>query len=233
MDKVRGLIDEIPKEYRHKISIHEHLYLAVEYGLGGVHLSSRNSTLPHGWQGLVSRSFHKIEEFGQPDYDYAFLSPVFPSISKPGYFPTLSKAEMQAAVNSKIIALGGVTEERLAEVEKMGFGGAAFLGNVWRREIDMDAFGLQFITHPVSRLTIEKETEKVLSGGCRWVQLRHKHADTETIINEGRTIADLCKEMGATFIIDDRVDLVDAVCADGVHLGKYDMPVNEARKLGV
>lgn len=41
----------------------------------------------------------------------------------------------------------------------------------------------------------------------------------------------MCKEYGATFIIDDRVDMVKAIGTDGVHLGKNDMPVAEARRI--
>jgi thiamine-phosphate pyrophosphorylase len=41
----------------------------------------------------------------------------------------------------------------------------------------------------------------------------------------------MCKNVGATFIIDDRVELVKEIGADGVHLGKNDMPINEARKV--
>ena len=46
-----------------------------------------------------------------------------------------------------------------------------------------------------------------------------------------REVQALCKEQGATFIIDDRVELAKKVQADGVHLGKHDMPVAEARQL--
>lgn len=231
MDEVGKLLDTIPAEFWTKISIHNHLELANEYGLGGVHLNSYNPTPPDGWTGLVSRSFHTVDEIGSSHYDYAFLSPVFPSISKPGYSPTLTTEELSRAANDKIFALGGVTYSKLPALEKMGFGGAAFLGDFWRRDIDMKAFRLQFITHPVDSRTIEKEVEEVLDGGCRWVQLRHKKADTDTLLREGRAINRLCQSKDAIFIIDDRVDLVDTVGADGVHLGRNDMPVKEARHL--
>ena len=70
-----------------------------------------------------------------------------------------------------------------------------------------------------------------LEGGCKWIQLRMKGATD----NEVRPIAleamKLCKETGATFIIDDRVELAMEIGADGVHLGKNDMPIAEARKI--
>jgi thiamine-phosphate pyrophosphorylase len=44
-------------------------------------------------------------------------------------------------------------------------------------------------------------------------------------------IQQMCKDYDATFIIDDNVALVKKINADGVHLGKNDMPVAEARKM--
>lgn len=41
----------------------------------------------------------------------------------------------------------------------------------------------------------------------------------------------MCREAGATFIVDDHVELVKEIHADGVHLGKKDMPISEARKI--
>lgn len=230
-EETASLIEAIPRAYRHKLTIHYHPELAEKYELGGVHLNSRCCSVPRGWRGYVSRSFHSLEEIGQPVYDYAFLSPIFPSISKPGYSPTLSPEEIRAAVDGRIFALGGVTDDRLSEVESMRFGGAALLGSVWRREIDMDAFRLQFITHPVADRPAIREAEEALAGGCRWVQLRHKRADADILLYEGRKIADLCHRSGAIFIINDKADLVEAVGADGVHLGKNDMPAREARRL--
>lgn len=230
-DDVRWLIETLPKAWRYKISIHDYPDLAKDYELGGVHLNGRSVNVPHKWKGLVSRSLHTLDEIGETEYDYAFLSPIFPSISKPSYTPTLSPDEIKMAVNDRILALGGVTEKRLNEVKRMGFGGAVFLGSVWRRQLDMNTFKMQFITHPVADRTIERETEEAIAGGCRWVQLRHKNADTETLINEGRILADICRRAGVTFIIDDRTDLVEKLGADGVHLGKNDMPVKEARRL--
>lgn len=90
---------------------------------------------------------------------------------------------------------------------------------------------IQFITHPSDRFTYKEEVEMVLRGGCRWVQLRMKDANDEEVEQVARELLPLCKEWKATFIIDDRVDLVKRVGADGVHLGKKDMPVDEARKI--
>ena len=90
---------------------------------------------------------------------------------------------------------------------------------------------LQFITHKNERHGYLDGAEAALRGGCRWIQLRMKDEPDESIIDAGRRLAPLCRAAGATFIIDDHVALIDAVGADGVHLGKNDMPVAEARRI--
>lgn len=90
---------------------------------------------------------------------------------------------------------------------------------------------LQFITHHTDRYDEIQGTEAVLRGGCRWVQLRMKDASTEEFLRVGQEVGHLCRQYGATFLLDDRVDAVKELGADGVHLGKNDMPVAEARKL--
>ncbi len=70
-----------------------------------------------------------------------------------------------------------------------------------------------------------------LEGGCRWIQLRMKDADEAEIERVARLVMPECKRMGAVFVIDDHVELALRLGADGVHLGKNDMPVDEARRL--
>lgn len=89
---------------------------------------------------------------------------------------------------------------------------------------------LQFITHTNDRYDELSGVEAVLRGGCRWVQLRMKGASDEEFLRVGRRVATLCRAAGATFVVDDRVDLVAALGADGVHVGKHDLPVAEARR---
>ena len=90
---------------------------------------------------------------------------------------------------------------------------------------------LQFITHYTERYSYIDSARIALEGGCRWVQLRMKDAD-ETLLEETALIVQkMCKDYDATFIIDDNVHLCKKIKADGVHLGKNDMPIAEARKI--
>lgn len=90
---------------------------------------------------------------------------------------------------------------------------------------------LQFISHYTDRYSYLDSIRMALAGGCRWVQLRMKDATDDEIRPVALEAQKLCKEAGATFIIDDHVELVKEIQADGVHLGKMDMPIADARKL--
>ena len=90
---------------------------------------------------------------------------------------------------------------------------------------------LQFITHKTGGYDELSGAEAVLRGGCRWVQLRMKDASDEEFLSAGRKLAELCRSFGARLILDDRVRLVEELGADGVHVGKNDMPVDEVCRL--
>lgn len=90
---------------------------------------------------------------------------------------------------------------------------------------------LQFISHYTERYSYLDSIRMALDGGCRWVQLRMKDAADDEVRRVAEEAQRWCRDAGATFIIDDRVELVRQIGADGVHLGKNDMPVGEARAL--
>lgn len=89
---------------------------------------------------------------------------------------------------------------------------------------------LQFISHYTDKISYLDSIRLALEGGCRWVQLRVKNATIEEIRPLALEAQLMCREAGATFIIDDQVALVKEIGADGVHLGMNDMPVAEARE---
>ena len=90
---------------------------------------------------------------------------------------------------------------------------------------------IQFISHYNDRYSYLDSIRLALEGGCRWIQLRMKDATDEEILPVALEAQKMCREAGATFIIDDHVDLVKQIKADGVHLGKNDMPIAEARRI--
>ncbi len=95
----------------------------------------------------------------------------------------------------------------------------------------MNNYKLQFITHCTERYSYVDSARIALEGGCRWIQLRMKDADESLMEETALIVQKMCRDYGATFIIDDNVHLVKKIKADGVHLGKNDMPIAEARKI--
>lgn len=88
---------------------------------------------------------------------------------------------------------------------------------------------VQFITHYTSEYSYEDSARIALQGGCRWIQLRMKSVSDSEFKETALRIQTLCKDNEATFIIDDRVEIAKEIHADGVHLGKKDMPITKAR----
>ena len=91
--------------------------------------------------------------------------------------------------------------------------------------------GLQFITHFTEKYSYLDSAMLALEGGCRWIQLRMKDASYEELKRTALAVQAECRRRKATFIIDDCVELVKEIGADGVHLGKNDMPVDQACEL--
>lgn len=90
---------------------------------------------------------------------------------------------------------------------------------------------IQFISHSNERYSYLDGIRLALEGGCKWVQLRMKDAPDEQVAQLGVQARGLCERYGAKLILDDRVELVAKTGADGVHLGKNDMPIAQAREI--
>lgn len=90
---------------------------------------------------------------------------------------------------------------------------------------------IQFITHTNERYDYIDGVRMALEGGCRWIQLRMKDTSEEDVLKTAKSTRKLCRKYGAVFILDDYVELVERTGADGVHLGKDDMPIDKARRL--
>lgn len=156
-DSIARLLEHIPAALYSRISLHDHHELAARFGVGGVHLNSRNPSVPDGFGGMVSRSCHSIAELSQYSSvcDYMFLSPIFDSISKSGYTSRFSLEEIRRRIVAgsdvatarmdvmssdgncrsvdwgRVFALGGVCPDNIRLLEETGFGGAAVLGCIW------------------------------------------------------------------------------------------------------
>lgn len=139
-EELARFLDSLRASDRARIVLHDHFGLCLRYGCAGVHLNSRNPSLPAELEGVsVSRSCHSLEELEawKESCNYLFLSPIYDSISKEGYgsaFPRkeLEKARESGLLDSRVYALGGVSLEHIDELRGLGFGGVAVLGSLWQ-----------------------------------------------------------------------------------------------------
>jgi thiamine-phosphate pyrophosphorylase len=79
-------------------------------------------------------------------------------------------------------------------------------------------------------LSLETAAAAFLEGGAGILQIRHKAHWTRAIFASARVIARLCREAGATFIVNDRADIAMLLEA-GVHVGQEDLTPRDVRKL--
>lgn len=79
--------------------------------------------------------------------------------------------------------------------------------------------------------TFEKVVEEAVHGGATLVQLREKSGDTGLLYERACQLKEVTDTLHVPLIIDDRIDIMMAVDADGVHVGQSDMPASVARKI--
>ena len=87
--------------------------------------------------------------------------------------------------------------------------------------------------HWLDGRTLHSIVKESLDGGVTCVQLREKHLDETHFLEEAKDLQALCKEYKVPFIINDNVEIAQAIDADGVHVGQSDMEAGDVRtKLG-
>ena len=236
--QIESILNRIPDYLHKRIILHDYPGLALKYGCG-FQFNSRN--LPQEGS-FASRSFscHSLNEIDDlsGQFDFLTLSPIFPSISKPGYEPSFNFSQLDSKRLTKTVALGGVRIGSVERLMKLGFAGAAFMGEIWNvpngverflKFMRMRNFSFQFITDGGTAEETISQAKTVLESGGRWIQVRMKYADKEVIAGVLKRLLPMCNKNGATLVVDDHVSL-SRLC-HGVHLGQNDMAVTEAVKL--
>ena len=90
---------------------------------------------------------------------------------------------------------------------------------------------LQYITQNHSKWSHAQLAEKACKHGVRWIQLRMKNATVEELVEQGTKVRKICSSYGATFILNDHVEIAKEINADGVHIGLNDMSITKARAI--
>lgn len=88
---------------------------------------------------------------------------------------------------------------------------------------------LQYISQGNTKQEQELHIRKALDNGIQWVQVRWKNAPENELISLCEISKQLCSEYHAVCIINDHVQLVKEIDADGVHLGLNDSSIEKAR----
>ena len=96
--------------------------------------------------------------------------------------------------------------------------------------IDWDVYLVTQASLSAGRTTDDIVADAI-DGGVGVVQLREKDRTARERYELGRELRELTREAGVTFVVNDRVDIAQALDADGVHLGDDDLPVSVARDL--
>ncbi len=127
---LEGLLTRLAPRWAERLVLHGHPELALDHGIRQVHGSVE---LRDGlW--AVSTSVHSWEEFAAlPDgLAYAFISPLFDSISKPGYGANPQLLQQPSGnLPCLPVGLGGIGGDTIGEMIRRGWKGAAVLGWIW------------------------------------------------------------------------------------------------------
>lgn len=79
-------------------------------------------------------------------------------------------------------------------------------------------------------LDVERAAHIILEGGARILQFRHKGWYSRDMFQTAKAVAELCRDRGALFIVNDRADIA-ALLDAGLHVGQEDLPPTEARRI--
>lgn len=136
-----AFLDQIDKVFLDRIVIHDYFELVESYSIKGIHLNTQKRkeayTIEHAKSYAynlsmkLSTSCHSKEEYEllRNEFDQLWVGPVFESISKKGYAPSIHWKVKDK--NTRMVAVGGVCPANLTQLCQRGFDKAAVLGYLW------------------------------------------------------------------------------------------------------
>lgn len=142
-------INSIDESFYGQLVLHSHYDLGKNSGISRFHFREEDRKegkyKPFMNGNTISTSVHDITTYNalEKEWEYAFISPFFPSISKKGYGIDSAVIESLKERNNqdvKLIALGGIDSNRIQEVFDLGVDGVALLGAVWESDEPLYVF---------------------------------------------------------------------------------------------
>lgn len=154
-EEMKTFVTAIGLEYRNKLVLHSHHQIAEDLGINRLHFSEKMrkqidpETLYHYNEKRIhlSTSIHTIEAFNDLRifFQYAFLSPVYNSISKENYkskIDLLNAIQNRTNYQTELVALGGIEAENIQKTLAAGFDDVALLGTIWNTNQPIKNFEL-------------------------------------------------------------------------------------------
>lgn len=147
-DEMKAYLNGIDEKFRSQLVLHSHYHLAAELGINHLHFREKErveQSYANYAHYTLSTSVHRIEDFNRlgETWQYAFLSPVFPSISKLGYgedHTVLNDLKLKKNTRVKLIGLGGIQPANVQQVMDNGADGIALLGSIWQGNDPLNTF---------------------------------------------------------------------------------------------
>lgn len=142
-------INSIDESFYGQLVLHSHYDLGKNSGISRFHFREEDrkegkyKLFTNG--NIISTSVHEINSYNtlEKEWEYAFISPFYPSISKKGYGIGSTVIESLKQRNNpevKLMALGGIDADRIQEVFDLGVDGVALLGAVWESDEPLYVF---------------------------------------------------------------------------------------------
>lgn len=147
--EITNYVLAIQKKFRRQLVLHSHHHMAAQLGICRLHFREeermRNPCKQKENGTVLSTSVHHIDDYNALDdiWSYAFLSPLFPSISKEGYgvgSGVLDSLAEKKNPDVKLVGLGGITPENRKVALAHGADGVALLGSIWQSNHPLKTF---------------------------------------------------------------------------------------------
>lgn len=131
--------------YSAQLFINSRIEIATEIGADGLHLPGDSASVEKvieetNRRFIIGSSVHTLAEAKQREMegaDFITYSPIYPTLSKPGYGPVVGVEGLRnvaAGINIPVFALGGITSERVSECLDAGAYGVAVMSGVMSPE---------------------------------------------------------------------------------------------------
>ena len=143
--KLADSLCKLCHSYSAQLFINSRVKIAVEVGADGLHLPGNAASVQKviaetNHRFIIGCSVHTLTEAKQRETegaDFITYSPIYPTLSKPGYGPAVGLEELRKVtgrINIPVFALGGITPERVLECLDTGAYGVAVMSGVMSPE---------------------------------------------------------------------------------------------------